>query len=459
MNANNDEVIDDMVDNPKSTLFKMAIPSFFSLACLFLNTFLDSFWVSGLGNIEVTAIGLTSPLFYILTTFGIAIGTSVNVLLSRSMSAKDVEKSNDITKNITLIIIIFSILIPLIVLPLLGIILDLMGAGVTYNACMDYVFILILCIGIFLVSDISPFFLRLQGHIRIPVYITISTSILNMILNPIFIYVFKLGVRGASLATVLSALVSTLLLLIFIYFKRSNYICIRNFRFETHDFKIIKDILRFSVPIILQSILSLIFAIILNKFLFYEGLVSITAYSFSNRLLAFLTIPYTAFSSAMISVIGFLVGSRQYDEMKPNFRYALFVNLIFTFVPAVLLFIGSDFLSVTLYQTKDMVVISQISLSIKYLSIYYFFQSACIMITSMFISIDEPNKSFRLILAGVIVEVVVLFVMEYQLHIADSVYYVLIVGAILQVLVFNFLFARDLKKFLKSKKESISKVD
>ena len=62
---NEDEVIGDMADNPRSTLFKMAIPSFFSLGCLLLNTFLDSFWVSGLGNIEVSAIGITSPLFYI----------------------------------------------------------------------------------------------------------------------------------------------------------------------------------------------------------------------------------------------------------------------------------------------------------------------------------------------------------------------------------------------------------
>lgn len=62
-----------------------------------------------MGNIEVSAIGITSPLFYILTTFGMAIGTAVNVLLSKSMAAKDVEESNAIVKNVSLIIIVLSI--------------------------------------------------------------------------------------------------------------------------------------------------------------------------------------------------------------------------------------------------------------------------------------------------------------------------------------------------------------
>ena len=445
---NEDEMIEGMADNPKSTLLKMAIPSFFSLGCLLLNTFLDSFWVSGLGNIEVSAIGITSPLFYILTTFGMAIGTAVNVLLSKSMAANDVEESNAIVKNVSLIIIFLSILIPLIVLPLLNPILHLLNAGVTLNACMDYVFILILCIGIFLISDISPFFLRLQGYMKIPVYITILTSILNMILNPIFIYWLDLGVRGASLATVISALTSTLLLIFFLYVKRTKYVSFKGFKFSKQDFSTIKQVLRFAVPILLQSFLSLIFAMILNKFLLYEGLISITAYSFANRLITFVTIPYTAFSSAMVSVMGFLVGSEQYDEMIPNLKYALLITEIFTIVPCILMFFGSDFLSVVLYQTKDILVYNQISLSIKFLAIYYIFQAGCIILDSMFLAIKKPEKSFMLIFVGIVVEVIVLSYMEYSLHLPNSIYYVLIGGAIIQFIVYSVILKRDMKKFL-----------
>ena len=376
-----------------------------------------------------------------------AIGTAVNVLLSKSMAANDVEESNAIVKNVSLLIIVLSIIIPLIVLPSLGTILHYMNAGVTFNACVDYVFILILCIGIFLISDISPFFLRLQGYIKIPVYITILTSVFNMILNPICIYWLGLGIRGASLATVTSALVSSLLLVFLLYVKRTKYVSFKGFKFNKQDFSTIKSVLRLAIPIILQSLLSLVFAMILNRFLLYEGLISITAYSFANRLIAFVTIPYTAFSSSMVSVMGFLVGSDQYDEMIPNYKYALLITEIFTIVPCILLFLGSDFLSTTLYQTKDILVYNQISLSIKFLVVYYVFQAACVMVDSMFLSIKKPEKSFMLIFVGVVVEVIVLAYMEYSLHIPNSIYYVLIVGSLIQFIVFTAIFKRDFKKF------------
>ncbi len=312
---------------------------------------------------------------------------------------------------------------------------------------MDYVFILILCIGIFLISDISPFFLRLQRYIKIPVYITILTSVFNMILNPIFIYWIGLGVRGASLATVISALANTLLLMFFLYVKRTKYVSFKGFKFNKRDFSTIKQVLRFAVPILLQSLLSLIFAMILNRFLLYEGLISITAYSFANRLITFVTIPYTAFSSAMVSVMGFLVGSEQYDEMIPNLKYTLLITEIFTIVPYILMFLGSDFLSVTLYQTKDILVYNQISLSIKFLAIYYVFQAVCIILNSMFLAIKKPEKSFMLIFVGIVVEVIVLSYMEYSLHITNSIYYV-IVSAVIQFIIFSVILKRDIKKFL-----------
>lgn len=87
MNNNNDAV-NEMAENPRSTLFKLAIPSVVSLLCVLFNTFLDSVWVSGLGNIEVSAVGLTSPIFYLLTIIGMGLGTSINVSLSKSLAEK-----------------------------------------------------------------------------------------------------------------------------------------------------------------------------------------------------------------------------------------------------------------------------------------------------------------------------------------------------------------------------------
>ena len=114
------------------------------------------------------------------------------------------------------------------------------------------------------------------------------------------------------------------------------------------------------------------------------------------------------------------MGSEQYDEMIPNLKYTLLITEIFTIVPCILMFLGSDFLSVTLYQTKDILVYNQISLSIKFLAIYYVFQAVCIILNSMFLAIKKPEKSFMLIFVGIVVEVIVLSYMEYSLRLCRN---------------------------------------
>lgn len=452
---NNNDAVNEMAENPRSTLFKLAIPSVVSLLCVLFNTFLDSVWVSGLGNIEVSAVGLTSPIFYLLTIIGMGLGTSINVSLSKSLAEKNVLEANSIVKNMIILVILFSILLPLIILPNLGSILNLIGVGETYDACYEYVSILIFFIGIFYAADIFPFFLRLQGYVKIPVYITFVTCVLNMILDPIFIYSLNLGLKGAAMATVISVAASATLLYIMILYKRSDYVAVGEYKYNwDRDLEVMKKNLRIAGPIFFQSMGSLLFGILLNRFFVYEGLIYITAYSFAGKLLSFVTIPLNAISSSMLTVIGFLIGSGKWDEIKPNFKYALYVVEIFTIVPCVIFFIGSDFLSYFLYQTKDLLVINQISLGIKLLSVFYIFQVGALLIDAMFLSIEKPEKSFIIIFIGIVLDIIVLCIMEYNLHINNSVYYVLLVGSIVQIPVYRYVFRKDLNNFLEKKRSS-----
>lgn len=452
---NNDDKVNEMTENPHSTLFKLAIPSVVSLLCIMVNTFLDSFWVSGLGNIEVSAIGLSSPVFYLLTIIGIGFGTSINVSLSKSLAEQNVLEANSIIKNMIILVIIFSILLPLIILPNLGFILNLINVGETYDACYEYLSILIFFIGIFFAADIIPFFLRLQGYVKIPVYITFVTCILNMILDPIFIYSLHLGLKGAAMATVISVTASAILLYISIYIKRSDYIAVGEYKYNwNRDLEVMKNNLRIAGPIIFQSMAALLFSIILNRFFVYEGLIYITAYSFAGKIFSFVTLPLSAISSSMLTVIGFLIGSGKWDEIIPNFKYAFNVVEICTIIPCVILFLGSDFLSYILYQTKDLLVINQISVSLKFMSAYFIFQAGANLVDTMFLSIEKPGKSFIIIFIGIVLDIIVLSIMEYDLHIINSVYYVLLVGSLVQIPIYAYIFRKDLNKFLDAKRSS-----
>lgn len=449
----NDKKIEEMAENPKSALFKLAGPAFVSLVSIFFVSFMDSIWVSGLGNQAVTAVGLGGPVFYLLIFIGVGLGTSVNTTLSKSMAAKDVLESHSIVKNTIIIVVILSILIPLMLLPFLGEIIYIVGAGSCFNLCYDYLFILILFIGIFFISDIAPFFLRLQGYIKMPIYITVVTCILNIFLDPLFIYQFNLGIKGAAIATVLSVFASASLYLIILVRTKGKYVGIGDYHYNRErDFKVLKENLKIAGPIIGESILSLFFTIILNRFFVYEGLIYITAYTFAGKILSFITMPASAFSSSMLSISGFLIGSRSWEQIEKNFKYAFFVVEVVTLVPCLVCLFGSDFISFALYQTKDMVVINQISLSIKFLSAFYIFQVGGIMINTMFLSIGRPYKTLVLVIIGVVVDLVALDIMVYHLQIINSVYYVLLVASIAQIPICGYIFQKNLKDFLQTER-------
>ena len=449
MKMDNDKKIEEMAKNPKTALFKLAFPAFVSLVSIFFVSFMDSVWVSGLGNVEVTAVGLAGPVFYLLIFIGIGIGTAVNTTLSKSMAAKDVLESNSIVKNTIMLVVILSILIPMMLLPFLGDVLHLIGVEEGFNQCYDYLFILILFIGVFFVADIAPFFLRLQGYIKTPIYVTVITCILNIILDPLFIYYFNLGIRGAAIATVLSVIASSSLYIIILIKTKGKYIGIGDYHFNRErDFRVLKNNLKIAGPMIGESILGLFFTILLNRFFVYEGLIYITAYTFCGKILSFISMPSSAFFTSMLSINGFLIGSRKWDELIKNFKYTLFVVEIFTLIPCFICFFGSDFISFALYQTKDIVVINQISFAIKCLSVYYIFQVLGEFINNIFISIGRPYKTFLLFIIGFIVNIIVLNIMVYQLNIINSVYYVLLVGAILEIPICGYILQRNLKDFL-----------
>ena len=449
---NDDKAIEEMAENPKSALFKLAIPTFVSMGSIFLVTFFDSIWISGLGNVAVSAIGITGPVFWLLTLIGIGMGTSVNVSMSKSMAEKNILESNSIVKNTALMIIIFSILLPLIVLPFLKDIIIFIGGGEFINASYDYLSILIFFIGIFYVAEVIPFLLRLQGYIKAPVYINVLTCALNIVLDPLFIYYFGLGLKGAAIATVISVLVSCSLLIIMLFRTKGKYVSIGEYTYDKErDFEVLKKNLKIGAPIIFQSIASLIFGIILNRFFIYEGLVYITSYSFSTKIFGLIGLPLSAFSTSMLSVMGFLIGSGRYDDIKPTLKYVFYIVEITAIIPCIILFLGSDFLAAILYQTKDMIVINQISISIKLLAILNIFGVGASLIDCMFLSIEKPMKTFYVAFAAAMLDIILIYIMEYQFHIINSVYYVLIIASILEIIIYSYIFRKDLNEFLDRK--------
>lgn len=209
--------------DPKVALKKLAWPLIFTLVLNMVYNLVDRIWVAGLGAGPLAAIGFILPIFMMISGIGNGFGSGANSVISRYIGAKDKDNASNSAIHSILIGIVISILIPLLLLPFLGDLLVMMGAGNVLSYASDYATIIILGSFTLVLNGILSSQLRAEGDIKRASRALIITGVLNMAIDPIFIYTFNLGVRGAAIATILSALVATVLMFYWILVKR--YIC------------------------------------------------------------------------------------------------------------------------------------------------------------------------------------------------------------------------------------------
>ena len=157
----------------------------------------------------------------------------------------------------------------------------------------------------------------------------IASAILNMILDPIFIYTLNLGVKGAAIATLISALFVILVLFYWFYIKKDTYLkpFLSNFKFKK---EISFDIIKVGFPASLQLLNNAFFAAVFSALLaFISSTDSVAVYSTGWRIVTIGTTPLLAIGTALISVIAANYGAKNYMNIQIAHRYSMKISMIF----------------------------------------------------------------------------------------------------------------------------------
>ena len=216
--------VDLMLKNPKKALIDMSIPLIISLLITSFYNLIDAFWVSGIGADALAGIGFFTPIFMILVGFGNGLGSGAAFALSKYLGGGNKQKANNASIHSIIINIIVSLVVTIILLILLNPILNAMGAGQTIGYATDYGVIILLGSVFIILSNALYGIFRGEGDTTRPMYAMMASAILNMILDPIFIYKFDLGVMGAAAATIVSSIFVILVLIYWFYIKKDTYL-------------------------------------------------------------------------------------------------------------------------------------------------------------------------------------------------------------------------------------------
>ncbi len=302
-------------------------------------SFVDVFWVSQMNPESFFAIGVAVPLVTLIINFGKAVGVGTNSIMSREIGDDDyVDSYNSILHGI-IAGLILGLLIMLSTL-FLKYILIYMGATSSMDLSMQYLTPIFLCPFVFIFSNFFASTLQAEGNSKTPTKLLILTNVLNLILDPIFIFVLGLGVSGVSYATILSSGITAVYLLYW-YMSGKSEVPL-NFRYFKPG--IVYDIFLVAIPNFLIDSLWCISMLFFNKILILQlGQIGVLLYSTASRIESILISPQKAFGRGLISVCGHLYGAHRIDELEDLYHYVLKKAILIAIISTVIFFFIRDY--------------------------------------------------------------------------------------------------------------------
>ena len=350
---NDSSNVDVMIDNPKRALIKMSIPLIVSLLIASLYNLIDAVWLSDLGSDVIAGVGFVTPIYMLLIGFGNGLGSGAAFAISKYLGENNKSKADNASVHSFLFDIVISFIISFLLIISLTSILEMLGAGQTINYAVNYGQIIILGSIFIILSNALYGIFRGEGDTTRPLYAMIISAILDIILDPIFIYTLNLGVRGAAFATVISAFFVVLILIYWLYVKKDTYLKpnLSNFHFKKD---ILYDISIVGIPASIQLLNNAFFAAVFSAILAFVGTTdSVAVYSIGLRVITVASTPIIAVGTVMVSVVAANYGARRYENIQITHRYAMKISIIISLIILILICIFAGNISSLFFASES----------------------------------------------------------------------------------------------------------
>ena len=363
--------IEVITGDPKKAIVKLALPMMLSMLLIMLYNLADSIWVAGLGADALAAIGFITPLFMVLIGLGNGIGAGANSLIARNIGAKNFAQANNAGLHGILLSIIISLIFTVIIEGFMVPILQFMGAGHTIQYAMDYSYIIFGFLFVFVYSGVLSAIFRSEGDMRRATIAIAVTAIMNIILDPIFIYVLNIGIAGAAWATVISASLSCIVMSYWIWGKKDLYLDLSPSNFN-YSGQMVLDTLQVAIPSTLENIVFSALAIIINSMLVLAaGTTAVAVYTASMRIVQMSMIPLIGLGTAVLTVAGVAYGAHNYKNLQTAHSYSIKLGFAISILLGALMFIFSSQIATMFSYTQASASMSpQIATAISVLSIF-----------------------------------------------------------------------------------------
>lgn len=334
-------------------LFSLAIPSIIAQLVNILYNIVDRIYIGQMANgtIAMAALSVTLPIVTFVSAFTQLVGVGGAPLCAIRLGEQRKDKAEEIMTNSFVLLIICGLVLTLLILFFNRPLLLLFGANEeTLAPAISYISIYALgTIFVHITLGMNAY-INTQGFAKIGMYTVVIGAIINIVLDPLFIFVFDMGVAGAALATIIAQGVSAIWVLIFLFGQKS-IIKIKK-EYLIPQLKIVLAIMSLGIsPFVQTATESLLQISFNNQLLMYGGTMAVATMAILMSIWQFITLPLLGLCQGAQPILSYNYGARNYTRVRETFHLMFKLCLGFAMGACILVIIFSSFF-VSIF-TKD----------------------------------------------------------------------------------------------------------
>lgn len=399
-------------DSIGKLLLKLATPAIIAQLVNVLYNIVDRIFIGRMenGDVAMAGIGVAFPIVLLVSAFAAFVGMGGAPLAAIKMGEKNNDEAEKIMTNSFSVLLIIAATLTIIFMIFMEPILWKFGASEsTIGYSMDY-------LGIYLIGTVfvqialgmNPF-INTQGFAKIGMLTVTIGAIINIILDPILIFGFDMGVKGAAIATIMAQAVSAMWVLRFLTSKKTM-LKLRK-KYLKVDIKTMKPVFALGVaPFIMQSTESLVLVSLNSQLQKYGGDLAVGAMTIMSSIMQIILLPATGITQGAQPIISYNYGAKNIDRVKKTFKYTVTATLSYTAFMCLILMIAPEMVVKIFNSDPALLKITSWAIRIYFAGIFIFgVQAAC---QSTLLALGQAKISlFLALLRKIILLVPLIFIL------------------------------------------------
>lgn len=367
-----------MMETPVNKLIpKLAVPTIISMLITSIYNMADTFFVSQISTSASGAVGVNFSLMAMIQAIGFTLGMGSGNYISRMLGAKERERAQRACSTAVYAAVFCGSLLAIFGLTNIDVLVRMLGATKTiapYAAA--YGKYILLAAPYMTVSFVFNNHLRSQGNASLSMIGITVGGVLNVVLDPILIFGFSMGISGAAIATIVSQFISFLILLILVI--HSSNVLKPNPKYFTWKLWVYKEIISAGLPTLGRQGLASAASVFLNVAASGFGDAAVAAMSIVTRIMMFVNSALIGFGQGFQPVCGFNFGAKRYDRVLEAYDFCKKVAVVFLTIMGIIMFcIATPLMKI--FRKEDLEVIRIGAIALKMQCVMLPFQAYIIM--------------------------------------------------------------------------------